>query len=242
MEKAIVSPDASDPEGAAVMFVERAIQTRRAVRQFLPTPIPIETVRRIIQVASRAPSGNNAQPWQVRVLTGASKQKLVDAILGDLFTTQLERPAVAEFNPYPTEWKSPFNERRKEVGVGMYTLLGIAKGDKKAMREQGVRNFKFFDAPVGMIFTLDRAFVPASAVDLGMFLGNITTLARAHGIDTCPQAAFAVQHAIVRQTLKVPENEVIMCGMALGYADHTAPIDKLVTSRMPLEEYVIEMN
>lgn len=230
-----------NPEaGSTLDAVEAAITSRRSVRGFLSTPVSSETVRRIIRTASRAASGNNTQPWFVRVVTGQAKQNLSDEILREFYDPELAPNAVAEFNSYPTEWKAPYKDRRREVGVTMYTLLGIPKGDRKAMQDQAARNFTFFDAPVGLIFSMDRVFVPGAAIDLGMFMGNITTLARAHGLDTCPQAAFGIQHSIVRRVLDIPENEVVMCGMALGHADRGAPLDAMVTSRLDLEEYVTE--
>lgn len=229
---------AREPEAPLVGSVDEAIASRRSVRAFLPAPVQIETVMKIIGIAGRAASGNNTQPWLVRVVTGEMKQRLTGEILAEFNDPARAAMNVAEFDSYPSEWKSPYRERRRAVGVDMYTLLGIQKGDVARMHAQTARNFSFFDAPVGLIFTLDRVFVPGSAVDLGMFMGNVMIAARARGLDTCPQAAFGIYHKVVRRVLRIPDSEVVICGMALGFADTDAPLDKLVTHREPVSSFV----
>ncbi len=211
-----------------------AIATRRSVRGFLPTPVPEETIRRILAVAARAPSATNTQPWRVYVLTGAARQGLVDEI-----TAAHDRhdPVAMEYQYYPDAWRSPYIERRRKVGFDLYALMGVARGDKPAMHAAHGRNFTFFGAPVGMIFTLDRDLGLASYLDLGMFLENIMVAARALGLDTCPQAAFASHHAIIRRRLAVPEEAIVICGMSLGHADPAVPANALETLREPVDAF-----
>jgi nitroreductase len=221
----------------SVQAVESAILSRRSVRHFLPTPVPKEMILRLLDVAARAPSGNNSQPWHVHVVTGKELRRLSAEILMEFNDPEKAKENVAVFNSYPTEWRSPYNDRRKKIGIDMYRILGIAKGDAEGMHRQAARNFTFFDAPVGLIFALDRAFVPSSAIDLGMFMGNVMTAARARGLDTCPQAALGIYHRVVTRVLGIGDQHVVMCGMALGYADHGAAIDALRTEREPAERF-----
>jgi nitroreductase len=218
----------------AAALVDRAILSRRSVRRFLPTPVPRETVADLLAVASRAPSGTNVQPWQVHVLAGAEKRKLSAAILAKYEAGEREG---REFDYYPTEWFEPYLTRRRKLGFDLYALLGIEKGDKDAMRRQTGRNYLFFDAPVGLIFTMHRALGMGMFLDLGMFMANLMTAARARGLDTCAQAAFADYPDTVRRVLALPERERVVCGMALGHADPDAPENRLATEREPVENF-----
>jgi len=220
--------------------VDAAITSRRSVRAFLPTPVPRQTVEEILAVASRAPSGVNTQPWKVTVLTGQAKQALSEKIVAAHdanFAAGSTGADVGEYDYYPTEWLPPYIDRRRKIGWDLYGLLGITKGDKARMHAQHGRNYSFFDAPVGMIFTIDRILRQGSWLDYGMFLENIMVAARARGLDTCPQAAFADFHAVIRRELGIPENEVIICGMALGQADPDAVENRLVTERAAIAEF-----
>ncbi|HET7527125.1 MAG TPA: nitroreductase, partial [Burkholderiaceae bacterium] len=177
-----------------VAAVDAAITTRRAVRAFLDTPIPSETVRDILRVAARAPSGTNTQPWKVTVLTGRSRAELSRRV-SDAYDDPAQRAAHSEeYAYYPTKWVSPYIERRRKIGWDLYGLLGIGKTDYERMHRQHARNYKFFDAPVGLIFAIDRVLEKGSWLDYGMFLQNIMVAARARGLDTCPQAAWAPFH------------------------------------------------
>ena len=222
-----------------VQAVDNAILSRRSIRHFRSDSVGLDVVERVLDVAARAPSGNNAQPWNVHVLTGGALNRLTAAVMEEFNDPQKAALHVAEFDSYPTEWRSPYNERRKKIGIDMYTILGIAKGDVAAMQRQAARNFVFFDAPVGLIFTIDRVFVPGSAVDMGMFMSNIMTAARARGLDTCPQAAWGIYHRVVSRTLDVPAEHTVLCGMSLGYADVAAPIDALKTERVHARDFAI---
>jgi nitroreductase len=139
---------------------------------------------------------------------------------------------------YPTEWRSPYIDRRRKVGWDLYSLLGIAKTDKAAMHAQHGRNYTFFDAPVGLMFTIDRVMQQGSWLDYGMFLQNVMVAARARGLDTCPQAAFTQFHRIISRHLNLGDEEMLVCGMSLGYADPDAVANRLVTEREPLSAFV----
>ena len=226
------------PESTAA--VDAAITSRRAVRAFLPTPVPRRTVEDILAVAARAPSGVNTQPWKVTVLTGSAKEALSQKILAahDANAAAGSLGAdVGEYDYYPTEWVPPYIERRRKIGWDLYGLLGIVKGDKARMHAQHGRNYGFFDAPVGMIFTIDRILRQGSWLDYGMFLQNIMTAARGRGLDTCPQAAFIGFHQVIAEHLSLPAGEMVVCGMSLGWADESAPENRLVTEREPVANF-----
>lgn len=225
----------TDP--AAIHAVDAAITSRRAIRAFLPTPVAKETIVEILRVATRAPSGTNTQPWKVHVLTGAAKEKLSAAIKA-AYDDPAERAAHREeYDYYPTEWRAPYIDRRRKIGWDLYGLLGIAKTDRARMHAQHGRNYAFFDAPVGLIFTIDRVMKQGSWLDYGMFLQNVMLAARARGLDTCPQAAFTQFHRIIAQQLELGADEMVVCGMSLGFADPAAIENTLVTERDPVEAF-----
>lgn len=225
----------TDP--AAIHAVDAAITSRRAIRAFLPTPVAKETVVEILRVATRAPSGTNTQPWKVHVLTGAAKERLSAAIKA-AYDDPAERAAHREeYDYYPTEWRAPYIDRRRKIGWDLYGLLGIAKTDRARMHAQHGRNYAFFDAPVGLIFTIDRVMKQGSWLDYGMFLQNVMLAARARGLDTCPQAAFTQFHRIIAQQLELGADEMVVCGMSLGFADPAAIENTLVTERDPVEAF-----
>ncbi|WP_128002930.1 nitroreductase [Piscinibacter defluvii] len=223
----------TDPSTAAEA-VDAAIGSRRSIRAFLPTPVPRTTIEAILQVAARAPSGTNTQPWKVHVLTGAAKQDLSRRIRAAYDDPAERATHREEYAYYPTEWVPPYIDRRRKVGWDLYGLLGIAKTDKARMHAQHGRNYAFFDAPVGLIFTIDRIMQQGSWLDYGMFLQNIMVAARARGLDTCPQAAFTQFHRIIEKQLGIPATEMVVCGMSLGHADPAAVENGLVTEREPV--------
>lgn len=229
-------PFSVTPEGVAT--VDHAITSRRSIRRFLPESVPTEVVREILQVASRAPSGTNTQPWQVHVLTGQSRQSLVDQVVAAASQTDASARYTEAYDYYPTQWVSPYIDRRRKVGWDLYGLLGITKDDKPAMRLQQARNFMFFDAPVGLIFTIERVMGRGSLLDYGMFLQSIMVAARARGLDTCPQAAWNHFHAVVLPHLGLdPERHLMVCGMALGRADPAAVENQLLTDRVSVDTF-----
>jgi nitroreductase len=213
-----------------------AIATRRAVRGFLPTPVPLSHVRQLLALASRAPSGSNIQPWNMRVLAGAAKTRLTAAILRSLPDDPAQRPK-ADWDYYPVKWREPYIGRRRKLGWSLYGLMGIGKGDTETAEAFRRRNYDFFGAPVGMIFTLDADLEIGSWLDFGIFLGELMIAARGAGLDTCPQQSFADVHAVVHVELDIPDTQKIICGMALGYADSAAVPNRLVTEREPVERF-----
>jgi nitroreductase len=212
-----------------------AISGRRSVRGFLTTPVAEETVRQILEVASRAPSGSNTQGWQVEVLTGAAKARLTAAIMAARADGGPE-PA-PEYPYYPAKWFEPFHGRRRELGWSLYDLLSISKGDRSGARAWHDRNFSFFGAPVGMILTMDRRLAQGALMDCAMFLQNVTIAARAFGLETCPQAAFASYYDIIRRELSLSEERLIICGLALGHEDTQAVANKLRSSRVAVDVF-----
>jgi nitroreductase len=229
-----MSSPSPTPTTQQIALVDEAIVTRRSLRAFLPTPVPRSTIEEILTVASRAPSGTNTQPWKVYVLTGTAKTELSRKILA-AYNDPAERATHSEeYAYYPTEWVSPFIDRRRKVGWDLYGLLGIEKTDKARMHAQHARNYEFFGAPVGLMFTIDRVMRQGSWLDYGMFIEGVMVAARAHGLDTCPQAAFTPFHRIVTDEIGAPANEQLVCGMSLGWADPGAIENTLVTEREPV--------
>ncbi|MDP1901912.1 MAG: nitroreductase [Rubrivivax sp.] len=227
-----------DPNPQNIAAVDAAITSRRSIRAFLPTPVARETLEDIFTVAARAPSGTNTQPWKVHVLTGAAKQALSREIR-TAFDDPVERARhTEEYAYYPLEWSGPYIDRRRKVGWDLYALLGIGKTDKARMHEQHARNYDFFGAPVGLIFTIDRVMQQGSWLDYGMFLQNVMIAARARGLDTCPQAAFTQFHRIIERHLGLAASEIVVCGMSLGHADPQAVENSLVTEREPVSAFV----
>lgn len=218
-------------------LVDEALVSRRSVRAFLPTPIPRATVEELLTVAARSASGTNIQPWRVHVLTGERKAALSDKVLAAFDDPDAATKYRSEFPIYPSEWVSPFIDRRRKVGWDLYGLLGIGKGERERTHRQHARNFTFFDAPVGMIFTIHRSLGYAAWIDYGMFLGNLMTAARGRGLHTCPQFAWAQFHALIGEQLALPAHEKVLVGMALGFEDPSAVENSLRTERAPLAEW-----
>jgi len=220
-----VSPSVSD-----------AIDTRRSLRAFLPKTVERGIIEQILSTAARAPSGTNMQPWKTYITTGKTRQELcesVSAVFDERAGTH-----TSEVRYYPENWFEPYLGRRRQVGWALYNLLGIKKGDRERTHAQHRRNFQFFDAPVGLIFTIHRDLATGSWLDYGMFMQNVMLLAREQGLHTCPQAAWADYHATVRQVLPLDDNEIVVSGMALGYADPSALVNSLVTERIATSEHV----
>jgi hypothetical protein len=221
--------------------VDVAITSRMSVRAFTSEPVERAVLAHMLEVASRSPSGTNTQPWKVYVLQGASRDRLVaqvcaahDAVRAD---PSLGAQYVEEYDYYPQKWVSPYIDRRRENGWGLYGLLGIGKGDKDQMHAQHQRNYRFFDAPVGLMFTLDRVLGRGSLVDYGMFMQNIMVAARGHGLSTCPQAAWNGFAKIILPHLGAGPDEMLVCGMALGYADEAAAVNGFHTPRVPVQDF-----
>jgi nitroreductase len=218
-----------------MMTVEEAITGRQSTRAFLPTAVDPELIRRILEIAGRAPSGSNIQPWKVAVLSGEVKRALCDELVALHASGEKGNWA---YQYYSDVWREPYLERRRRTGWGLYGTLGIAKGDREASRAFQGRNYDFFGAPVGLIFTIDRDLALGSWLDYGGFLQSIMIAARSFGLETCPQAAFCEYHEVISQRLSIPDTEMLVCGMALGYADRQAIVNTFRTERMGLEDFV----
>ena len=223
------------PESIAA--VDAAITSRHSVRAFLPTPVERSTIEQILAVAARSPSGTNTQPWKVHVLTGASKSALSAKIRAVHDDPQAAASHTEEYAYYPTEWISPYIDRRRRVGWDLYGLLGIGKTDKARMHAQHGRNYDFFDAPVGLIFTINRVMQQGSWLDYGMFLQSVMVAAQARGLGTCPQAAFTPFHRIISAELGLAATDMVVCGMSLGHPDPAAVENSLVTQREPVAAF-----
>ena len=232
----MLAPESLFPIPDETAIVDEAITSRRSVRAFTPDPVDDETIRAILAVAARAPSGTNMQPWQVYVTRGAVKQRISDAILNS--GIRAEKAEWDEYKYYPDHFFEPYQARRRANGFGLYGALGIGRREVEKMRAQHDRNFVFFDAPVGMIFTIDRRLNQGSWIDYGMFLQSIMIAARARGLHTCPQAAFAPYHRQIRPILGIADEEVVVCGMALGFEDTSKPENGFRTDREPLDSWV----
>jgi len=221
--------------------VDAAITSRMSVRAFLPRPVPRATLEHLLAVASRAPSGTNTQPWKVYVLQGRSRDALVDKVCTAHDALRADPSLAAQYKEaydyYPEKWISPYVDRRRENGWGLYGLLGITKGDKDRMHAQHQRNFRFFDAPVGLMFTIDRVMGRGSLMDYGMFMQNIMVAARAHGLHTCPQAAWNGYASIILPHIGAGDNEMLVCGMSLGYADPDEAVNGFHTPREPVASF-----
>lgn len=227
--------------GDRVAAVDEAITSRRSIRAFTQQDVARATLQDILQVASRAPSGTNTQPWKVYVLTGQSRQTLVDKVCAAHDAVRSD-PALATqyteaYDYYPEKWVSPYIDRRRENGWSLYGLLGIGKGDKDKMHLQHQHNYRFFDAPVGLMFTIDRVMGRGSLLDYGMFLQNLMVAARARGLHTCPQAAWNSFASIILPHIGASPEEMLVCGMALGYAEVNACVNSLHTPRVPVSEF-----
>ncbi|MGE4369599.1 MAG: nitroreductase [Burkholderiaceae bacterium] len=223
------------PEPATGNPVLDAIYSRRSVRGFLPTPVPRDVVNQIIQAAGQAPSGNNVQPWHVHVITGNTLATLAKE-LHQAHDTGVEN--TREYEYYPTVWRTPYKERRRENGWGLYGTLGIGKGDAEKMKAQHGRNFLFFDAPVVLMFTIDRDLQQGSWLDYGMFLQTIMIAARSFGLHTCPQAAVSNYPAIVKRHIGVGDDQVLICCVSMGYEDPNEPANAFRATRLPLDQFV----
>ncbi len=226
-----------------IRYVDDAITARHSVRAFLDTPVATETIKDILNVAARAPSGTNTQPWKVYVVTGQKRAEMIERVCAAQ-QALFQQPELAEqyqetFAYYPETWISPFIDRRRENGWGLYGLLGIQKGEKEKMAAQQLRNYQLFDAPVALYFTVNKAMGIGSKMDISMMIQNVMIAAKARGLDTCPQAAWNHFHPIVLEVLDAPEDEELVCTVALGYADPDHIVNTFITPREPVENFTV---
>lgn len=213
------------------MEFEHVVRGRRSVRAFRPDPVPIDLVRELLEIASRAPSGTNVQPWKVHVVSGAVRDRLEREVLAHRDTGPTD--ATAEF-ARSSKRKEPYLSRMRALGKDMYSRIGIARGDEAANWQQWGRNYSFFDAPVGLIFTVDKDLDAMAFIDIGMFMQTFMLAAKDRGLDTCAQGAWNLFWTVTRRVLSIPENEHVVAGMALGYADLDDPVNGVVSAREPL--------
>ncbi len=214
----------------------QAILTRKSVRGFLPDPVSTDDIRTILHAAARAPSGSNIQPWKVHVVSGASRDALAQALMQAHDNGEQEQ---REYQYYPVKWREPYLARRRETGWSLYNTLGITREDKAGMKRQHGRNFAFFDAPVVLFITLDNDMETGSWMDTGMFIQTIMIAARSLGLHTCPQAALSNYPGIIRQHLQIADDQIIACGISLGYEDTEHPANQFSTSRIGVDEFTV---
>jgi nitroreductase len=230
-----VSTLISDPNS-----VDQAFLSRFSNRAFLPKAVEKEKIEHILQISARAPSGTNTQPWKVYVLQGGKRDELVSKVCAahDAISAnpELAKDYSESYDYYPEKWVSPYIDRRRECGFGLYGVLGI---DKAAMHAQHQRNFKLFDAPVGLMFTIDKVMGRGSLLDYGMFLQTLMVAARAQGLHTCPQAAWNGFAKIIMPLIGAADNEMLVCGMSLGYADESALVNTFATSRVDAKDFTV---
>lgn len=224
----------SQPGERLGLTVEEAIRGRQSIRAFLDTPVPRDLIARIIETAGRAPSGTNIQPWKVYVLDGAVRDRIVDEMCRAYDTApEPQRP----YNYYPEKWREPYLARRRACGWGLYGTMGITRDDKEGMRRQRRGNYELFGAPVMLLFTIDKDLEIGSWLDMGMFVQSVMIAARQFGLETCPQAALANYHELLRKRLAIPEIDQVVCGMAIGYADPEAKVNGFTPAREPIEVF-----
>ncbi len=221
--------------------VDAAIGSRFSARAFLDKPVDQAVLMEVLELAGRAPSGTNTQPWKVYVLQGAKRDELVSQVCAAHDAIAVNPALAAEYaeayDYYPEKWVSPYIDRRRECGFGLYKVLEIGKGDKERMHAQHQRNFRLFDAPVGLMFTIDKVMGRGSLLDYGMFLQTLMVAARSRGLHTCPQAAWNNFARIILPLIGAGESEMLVCGMSLGYADESAVVNSFQTTRVSAADF-----
>lgn len=217
------------------MRVSEAVNSRRSMRVFKPDPVAKTDIEWIIENANRSASNGNLQPWKLYVTMGAARKRLSAAILKAM--DEGDNGPGAEYNVYPQEMTPVYDARRKLVGKQLYTLLGVPRGDAAGMLKQFRKNYEFFDAPVGMILSVEKRMGNGQWIDCGIFLDQLMLLAREKGLHTCPQAAFSRYQHVVRRELGIPDDQTVICGLALGHADPDVVPNSLITDRAPIQDF-----
>ena len=213
------------------MKVSDAVLNRRSVRAFKNTPIRNSVLKELLKKSARAPSGGNLQPWKIKVLNGKSMKEFL--AFQDLWTKS-ENP---KYEIYPPKLHDPYRTSRYELGEQMYQLLGIKREDKEGRINQVLKNFKFFNAPAAIFCLVDKQMGPPQWSDLGMFLQTFMLLAQEQGIDTCAQEAWAIKNDSVCEFVGADADDILFCGIAIGYKDSDAIINNLKSERRPLSEW-----
>jgi len=217
------------------MNVKTALLNRKSTRAFLDKEVPAKILNDILEQAKTAPSGVNTQPWQVAVITGESKKNL-EKKMEDTFRSG--NKGDMDYQYYPKEWEEKYKQRRKECGLLMYSTLDIKREDRDRQLDQWAANYRAFDAPVMLLFFMDKVMEKGSYLDYGMFIQSIMLAAVSEGLATCPQAALAEYPEIVKSELGYSDEQVLICGMSIGYEDKSHLVNSYRTTREPLEEIV----
>lgn len=216
------------------MNVQEALEKRKSVRAFLDKAVDVDKINAILTSASHSPSGANTQPWQVAVVTGETKQKLQEKIENAFRQGDSGK---ADYVYYPDEWVEPYKTRRIKCGLQMYSTLDIKREDKEKKLNQWAANYRAFDAPVMLLFFMDKHMQTGSYIDYGMFLQSIMLAAVEQGLATCPQASFADYAEIIKSTLDYAPDDILLCGMSLGYEDTSALVNSYRTPREAVETF-----
>ena len=217
------------------MQIQEAVDTRHSIRAFLPTPVDGETIRKVLTMAARAPSGGNLQPWHIDVLAGDALASLKSTMRQRLADGE---PEPAEYDIYPPNLRAPWRDRRFQVGEAMYARLGIPRDDKAARRRWFANNYNFFGAPMALFCSVDRTMGPPQWSDLGMYLQTVMLLLRGEGLDSCPQECWAIYPATVGRAIEMPPERMLFCGMSSGYRDPEHPVNGRVSDRAPTQEWL----
>lgn len=216
------------------MDILTAIKSRASTRAFLDKPVPKKIVTDVLEAARWAASGANTQPWKVSVVMGGTKQAISEKIIEARESGVPENP---DYQYYPLNWLDPYKTRRKDCGYALYSALGVAKDDTEKRKEVWYKNYYFFHAPVGMLFFVDKNMEKGSWVDMGMFIQNVMLAALAFDLATCPQASLSEYPDIIRDCLKLSEENLLVCGLSLGYPDKTAPVNNYKLERAAVDEF-----
>ena len=219
------------------MSVEKILKTRISVRAFLDKPVDEAAVRKVLDTARWSPSGGNLQPWKVIAVAGAAREE----VLRVAATTLADNPAgEAEEHPiYPPKLGEPFRSRRYKIGEDMYALLGVPRADRPARLRWVARNLRFFDAPVGLFFIINRSLGNGQWAHLGMFMLSVALAAQEAGLSTCMQESWASVRQSLHRHFSLPDDELIYCGMALGHADPAAAVNRLRSDRVAVDEFAV---
>jgi nitroreductase len=218
------------------MRVSEAVAARKSIRGFLPTPVPRETIARVLERAARAPSGGNLQPWHIDVVDG----NRLEALKALMAKRVMEAPKgeETEYDIYPKALPSPYRDYRFQVGEDLYGAIGIPREDKMARLMWFARNFQFFGAPLAIFCSVDRRMGPPQWSDLGMYLQSVMLLLLEEGLDSCPQECWAIYPKTIGTFLALPPERMLFCGMAIGVKDAEEPANNFETRRAPLEDFV----
>ena len=217
------------------MDVSAALATRKSIRAFSDRPVPIRIVREILELSARAPSGSNLQPWRVYALLGQAREELIRRVKSKL--AELPRGESPEYNIHPPDLCEPYSSRYFRAASLMYGAIGISREDMGARQRHLAKNWEFYGAPVGLIFTIHRRMEPGQWADLGMYMQSAMLLARGYGLDTCAQEAWALWPRTLRECLSIPDHDMVVCGMALGHSDPHAPVNRFDSERAAFQEY-----